>query len=187
MHAANQGQKSSVWIKWFSLGEKQSERPQECGKWRRAKNQGLEREREKDGQKRTQSWERRKYPKELRKVTSKNDFSWESLYYASAFLDSRQSAHLHSIKLHRSSKFLLLHFVLFPPAHVVYQRIPFFWHLKGEKKSLVEKSLPKNENENVGEGARVALESTSHTQSGRSKHFRVSDGKPNISYYSFFP
>lgn len=54
LQAANWGQKSSVWIKWFSLGEKQSERPQECGKWRKAKNQGVEREKEKDGQKRTQ-------------------------------------------------------------------------------------------------------------------------------------
>lgn len=101
-----------------------------------------------------------------------------------------QSVHFHSMKLHHSSKFLLhvlLHFVLFP-LHMLFISVSHFFGIwKVKKKSLVEKFLPKNEHENVGEGARVALKSTSHTQSGRSKHFRVSDGKPNISYYSFSP
>lgn len=104
--------------------------------------------------------------------------------------ESLQSAHFRLLKLHRSSKSplrVLLHFVLFR-RHMLFISVSHFLAFeRWKKKTLVEKFLPKNENENVGEGARVALESTSHTQSGRSKRFRVSDGKPNISYYSFSP
>lgn len=82
------------------------------------------------------------------------------------------------------SSFTLFFFFLCTCCLSVYSS---FLAFKRWKKSLVEKFLSKNEYENVGEGARVALESTSHTQSGRSKHFHVSDGKPNISYYSFPP
>lgn len=161
LHAANRGQKSSVCIKWFSLGEKQSERPQECGKWRRAKNQGVEREREKDGQKRTRrkkeqrEGKRRKISKGIVKSYEtecvqmgrgkKNiqgnktlNFMRKVCIMLQRFASFRVSA-LCTLSFHEAASFIKVPSSCIPslcscsPAHVVYQCIPFFWHLKGEK------------------------------------------------------